>query len=372
MGDSMKRKDLRIGLALSGGGMRAAVFHLGVLKGLAQHQLLAYVSHISSVSGASLCMGLLYGENENQWPSDNTFLEVILPRIKEKICSRDIQWTSLLRLLVEPYYWDKKVNLLANVMEKRWKISGCLQDVDKDPLWTINTTAYETGKDFRISRVRMGDKESGYVEKPTFQITHAMAASAGFPILIGPYKFKTSQNTWVDERGHSKQPQDKVLHLWDGGVYDNMGLDPLFHIGEHNHFVGDITYLIVSNASGNIEHQTRKYSFSIENLKRLLDINRDQVESLKSRSVQAYFKEHQNGVYLKIGSDVRKGILHSSLCYEQKEHLLQTILSWDQVKRVSAYPTDLRRMKQGDFDRILRHGQEVLECQLQCLGHFGK
>ena len=116
----------RIGLALSGGGMRAAVFHLGVLKALAKHKMLAQVSHISTVSGASICMGLIYGCNRNCWPNDDVFLTSVLPKIKAMITQKDIQWNAILRLIVEPYYWDKKVNLLANVMEKRWKVSGCL------------------------------------------------------------------------------------------------------------------------------------------------------------------------------------------------------------------------------------------------------
>jgi predicted acylesterase/phospholipase RssA len=48
-----------IGLALSGGGVRAAVFHLGVLKRLADEGLLESVSAISTVSGGSLVMAAI-------------------------------------------------------------------------------------------------------------------------------------------------------------------------------------------------------------------------------------------------------------------------------------------------------------------------
>ena len=204
----------RIGLALSGGGMRAAVFHLGVLKALAKHKMLAQVSHISTVSGASICMGLIYGCNRNCWPNDDVFLTSVLPKIKAMITQKDIQWNAILRLIVEPYYWDKKVNLLANVMEKRWKVSGCLQDIFVYPKWTINTTAYETGKDFRMDTTQMGSLQSGYVVKPHFMLTHAMAASAGFPVFIGPYKLKTKDYHWIDDHANPIIPQDQILHLW--------------------------------------------------------------------------------------------------------------------------------------------------------------
>ena len=45
----------RVGLALSGGGFRATLFHLGVLRALRDHDgLLSRVRHIASVSGGSI------------------------------------------------------------------------------------------------------------------------------------------------------------------------------------------------------------------------------------------------------------------------------------------------------------------------------
>lgn len=348
--------------------MRAAVFHLGVLQCLAQRSMLHHVTHISTVSGASLCMGLIYGCNQNKWPSDHEFLESILPAIKEKITDKDIQWHALARLLVEPYYWDKKVNLLAKVMESRWGVYGCLQDIPVFPKWTINTTAYESGKDFRISSSEMGSLQTGYVAKPALPLSHATAASAGFPVLIGPYKLKTKQYQWVDEKGRQKDRLDPVLHLWDGGVYDNMGLDPLFHIGVDTSFAKDMDYLIVSNAAGNISHKTRRMSYSIENLKRLLDISMDQVESLKSRNVISYFQKYHNGMYIKIGSEVKDILSFCELPYEEKERLLLHSLSSEEVKRVADYKTTLEKMQKKDFELISRHGYELADCLIKCFG----
>jgi predicted acylesterase/phospholipase RssA len=44
----------RLGLALSGGGLRATVFHLGVVRFLRDAGLLRDVTHIASVSGGSI------------------------------------------------------------------------------------------------------------------------------------------------------------------------------------------------------------------------------------------------------------------------------------------------------------------------------
>jgi predicted acylesterase/phospholipase RssA len=50
----------RLGLALSGGGFRASLFHLGVLRRLAELGLLRHVTHMSTVSGGSIVAALYY------------------------------------------------------------------------------------------------------------------------------------------------------------------------------------------------------------------------------------------------------------------------------------------------------------------------
>ena len=53
-------QERRLGLALSGGGFRASLFHLGVLKRLAELGLLRHVTQISTVSGGSIVAALYY------------------------------------------------------------------------------------------------------------------------------------------------------------------------------------------------------------------------------------------------------------------------------------------------------------------------
>src|SRR5260370_27413426 len=48
-----------LGLAFSGGGIRSATFHLGVLQGLAELHLLLHFDYLSSVSGGSYIAGWL-------------------------------------------------------------------------------------------------------------------------------------------------------------------------------------------------------------------------------------------------------------------------------------------------------------------------
>lgn len=60
MSQTQKDTDTKIGIALSGGGVRAAAFHAGVLKRLAERGLLEHVAHVSTVSGGSLFTGLVF------------------------------------------------------------------------------------------------------------------------------------------------------------------------------------------------------------------------------------------------------------------------------------------------------------------------
>ena len=60
--------DRNIGLALSGGGVRAAAFHAGVLRRLAELRALERLRHVSSVSGGSLLVGLLNTVGQVMFP----------------------------------------------------------------------------------------------------------------------------------------------------------------------------------------------------------------------------------------------------------------------------------------------------------------
>lgn len=53
-------REHRLGLALSGGGFRASLFHLGVLRRLAELGLLRQVTQLSTVSGGSIVAALYY------------------------------------------------------------------------------------------------------------------------------------------------------------------------------------------------------------------------------------------------------------------------------------------------------------------------
>ena len=80
--------DTPIALALSGGGIRAMVFHLGVLRFLAEQGRLEDIRCISSVSGGSLVTGLIFQEGGMRWPNSREFLSNVYPALRERLGQR--------------------------------------------------------------------------------------------------------------------------------------------------------------------------------------------------------------------------------------------------------------------------------------------
>lgn len=80
----------RIGLALSGGGVRAAVFHLGVLRHLAGDGRLEHITQLSTVSGGSLVAGAVFARAGGRWPSSTEFLDSVYPSVRETLVSGDL------------------------------------------------------------------------------------------------------------------------------------------------------------------------------------------------------------------------------------------------------------------------------------------
>lgn len=360
-------KPQNIGIALSGGGIRAMVFHLGLFKWLAEQGLFEQIRKVSTVSGASLCVGMIYAHNNLEWPTSNGFLTKIMPTI-EKALTADLQSSAIISLLTSPWNWNKKANIIAKVLEGKWGVHGNLQQLSGDVIWYVNCTTYETGKRFRFCKNDMGDYILGYVKKTNIPISEIMAASAGFPILIGPYALKTGDFNWVSPNfaNENWQPPGKqTVHLWDGGVYDNFGLESIFKHKERKPSDG-LDYIIVSSASAPLGQQARHKIRHDKNLKRVLDIAMDQISSLRTQNVMNFIETTGQGMFVKIGNSAEYIAKNSKCTNELHSQLVNQCVSAEQVRRARDYPTELKKPSETDFQLLLRHGYEVADCTYRC------
>ena len=94
---------MRIALALSGGGFRATVFHLGVLARLAQENRLEEVSLLSTVSGGSLCVGLVLAQSQSAWPTSRQLIETVVPGARALLTRKDFGGSYIRRVLRRPW-----------------------------------------------------------------------------------------------------------------------------------------------------------------------------------------------------------------------------------------------------------------------------
>lgn len=360
----------KIGIALSGGGVRATVFHLGVLARLAENGLLESISFISSVSGGSLAAGLVYAANDYAWPGSKEYLSDVLPAVQQKLTSATVQWSYIWRSVAMPWRLLRgRAYVLAGVIEQQWNVRGTLNQLPAAPRWMINATCYETGKNWRFSQTRMGDYTTHYVVNPSFPLADAIAASAAVPGLIGPLVVRSKEYEWFAFQANGElapvAARAKRYELWDGGVYDNLGLEPLYKPTEG--LRSGVDFLIVSDASAPLEFAPRTLKRALKpghRTLRLVDVATDQVRGLRARSVVAEFTRTPGcGVYLRMGNT-------SDTIYAAAEQETPTLdfMGEAAVKDAAGMKTTLRRLKLQEYEALLRHGFEVADATL-CSRH---
>ena len=371
---------MKITLALSGGGFRATVFHLGVLARLAEESKLEEVNYLSTVSGGSLSAGLVMALNNFTWPSSLIFKQKVLPRARRILTEVDLKGELIKRTLANIFeIADSRADDLSILLRELWGIDIPLKDLPASPRWMINATCYETGKNWRFERFRMGDYQFGYSYDTDYPLSDAIAASAGFPGLIGALQMDTNQQNWfkyksnlsasdlINESESRKRKTTPILpsyspvHLWDGGVYDNHGLE-----GLHDFISGwreDIDFLIVSDAAGRSKPEA--YRPGMKAMQRLLTgIMMDQVRSLRARSILERIINHgDRGGFLQIGNTCRFVLDEAGLGAEAHDKCSEC-LDQDAVDQAAWMGTDIAKLDDQTFEMLYRHGFEVADYTL--------
>ncbi len=358
----------RLGLALSGGGVRAAVFHLGVLKCLARQGRLEEVTQISSVSGGSLIIGAIFSHADFRWPTSKQFLDEIYPELRERLTAGDLfslkalSWRGVLRENVRILF--RRAEILPKLLSSRWGVRGSVKDLPDTPEWHINTTCFETGKNWRFSKRMMGDWQFGRHFSPDVPIAKAIAASAAVPYAIGVLRLELPEHGWWKTDRASKKPQEKIsrpmrcIRLWDGGAYENMGLEALYKPADG---LQGCDFLICSDASGPL---MAPKSFSITGMlqgklssPRLFDIASDQIRALRSRMLMgSILRGEVKGILVRMGVSMRQFGMDSTALADR--------LTDEQSAASLSYPTNLTQISQATFDLLSRHGAEVCEATL--------
>lgn len=256
---------LKLGLALSGGGFRTALFHLGVLMRLAEHRILGRVESISTVSGGAIVGAALYlrmlqaHRATNGRLDDGTLQRLVtelardfVPAVEKNVRMLALaKWWPLVRMAAPDYSRSDRVAEIYEELFFEGLLDGAsrpvlLRELDaggepgaprdgRVPRFMINATSLNSGRNWRFSPTTMGEPprrpEVADIDKATrfeapdryedlaehprdIPLSVAVAASSALPGGLHPMSIS------------GMYPAHRI-QLTDGGVHDNQGVQAL-------------------------------------------------------------------------------------------------------------------------------------------------
>ncbi|MHB1374635.1 MAG: patatin-like phospholipase family protein [Thauera sp.] len=317
----------RIGLALSGGGFRAAAFHLGVFRKLHELGLLWKVDLLSCVSGGSIAGAFL----ASHWEEDD-----VLDRLERYLASASIAVSSFIGGAIDPFH--TRLDKLAASYERDLYGKRSLGSLKSAPRLYVNATNLATGNMFFFVTggglpAEMGEWQLGAAPAHDFRLSRAVAASSAFPPVFPPLR--------VDQSEYPAAGVDYVT-LSDGGVYDNLGVNPLLRSRNA------LDYVIVSDAGKPFHINERPTEAGSAVLVAALDIMMEQVRGLQ-------FKR------LELNAAKAGGARPAWFSIDSEEGQAQ---AGDAVF-ASSVGTNLKKLARAELDVLTRHAGALLSHRLQ-------
>jgi NTE family protein len=236
------------------------------------------------------------------------------------------------------------VRLLADAYRSRLH-GGRLADLPARPRFVFCATDLVFGVNWIFDRERMGDYQAGYGSSADWPVAEAVAASSCFPPVFGPLPIRFPPDAlrggaFRDEAGNAESRDRLVarIQLTDGGVYDNLGLEPVW---------GDESppMLLVSDGGGRLWPDP--VQGGLRRLTRYTAIIQNQVVALRKRwLIDAFKAGTAKGAYWGIASAVERYGLQGATGYSKE--LAST--------RIATVRTDLDAFMPDEFEILENHG----------------
>jgi NTE family protein len=287
-----------IGLALSGGGFRATLFHIGSLRRLLELSVLQRISRISSVSGGSITSGVLalaWNELRDAGFDLDTFIRRVEMPLRE-FCRRRVDVRAAGEGLLLPF--KRAGDAVADEYRRHLFGTKTLQDLPFSPNFIFMATNLQTGRGVRFSKPYLGDYLVGLVRSPTIPLATAIAASSAFPPFLSPVVLEEPGRFEAVEGSlfHDRPEYTKVLWLTDGGVYDNLGLQTVWN---------RCRTVLASDAGAPFAFVEGAETDWVRQTLRALDIATDQARGLRKLAlVDDYQRKERGGAYWGIDTDI--------------------------------------------------------------------
>ncbi len=330
-----------IGLAVSGGGYRAMLFHLGSFLRLFELGLLTSLDRISSVSGGSITSAKIALEWAKLGSRDDFMAQVVAPI--RSLANVTIDASSIIGGILLP---GSIADRVAGFYRKFLFGEATLQDLPDAPRFIINATNVETGSLWRFSKPYMRDWQVGRIDHPQVSLADAVTASSAFPPVLSPFLLDVEESDFshvepgVDRRFLSE------ISLSDGGVYDNLGLETVWK---------RYRTVLVSDAGGALAPDPSPPADWARHAKRVLDIIHGQVSAVRKRQVIAsYTAKERDGAYWGIRTDIAHYQLPDALPAPHERTLA-----------LAATPTRLKRLGGDHQERLINWGYAVCDAAVR-------
>jgi len=290
-----------IGLAVSGGGFRATLFHIGTLWRLNELGVLARLTRVSSVSGGSITaalLGLRWSQLAFQGGVATNFEPLVVIPLR-RFCERAVDASAVGEGALLP--WKKISDAVREEYEQHLLGTATLQALPDVPRFVLNATNFATGRGFRFSKPYAGDYRIGLLRNPTFRISLAAAASSAFPPFLSPVMLEPPDpKAFVQSEGadlwHRIEFRRRIA-LTDGGVYDNLGLETVW-----NRF----DTVLCSDAGAPFQPDPAFDTAWHRQALRALDVATDQSRALRKRALVDDLKRGvRKGAYFGIDTEIQ-------------------------------------------------------------------
>ncbi len=317
----------RVGLALSGGGFRAAAFHLGVFRQLHARGLLFNIDLLSCVSGGSIAGAFL----ASRWGSPT-----VLDELEQYLRTKSIAVSSVIGGILDPF--EGRLEKLANTYDRDLFSGNTMSSLASGPRIYLNATNLATGNLFFFAAgdgkpTEMGEHELGSSSASNFSIAKAVAASSAFPPVFPPLR--------VDPQDYPPAEQVGYVTLTDGGVYDNLGVNPLLR--ERN----ALDYLIISDGGKPFSINMEPTTSGAMVLKESLDIMMEQIRGLQFDRIEHRAKAKAGPIPLWFSIDSTLGQVREG-----------------DATFASSIKTDLKALKADELAVLTRHAGGLLSHRL--------
>lgn len=266
-------------LCLSGGGFRAMLFHTGALWRLHQAGVLQRIDLFSSVSGGSIANGWL----ALQWPAltapGASFEQVFVPGMRA-MADTTVDVRAVLRGLLTGNIPQRVAAAYDRILFK----GATLQDLPKKPCFIYDAANLQTGALWTFRREYMGDYKAGRIFDPDVALAVAVGASSAFPPILAPVVMHLPADRFIPKVPPPALQDPKYrsrVVLADGGVYDNLGLEPVIKRARS---------LLVSDGGAPFAPQPRPSGFWPLQVVRVLLCEDNQVRALRKRDLVARYK----------------------------------------------------------------------------------